>query len=66
MKPIAVAYLLGSMREPPDGVADMQSLLGCSRATAYRWLKFLREHEAVKRQDERRIFATFSGWARHA
>jgi len=62
MKAIEIAYLLGSLRDPPDEPKEMRELLGCSRATAYRWLKFMRE----KRANDQFIAAAFSGWARHA
>jgi len=66
LKSIEAAYLLGSLREPPSGVNDMRELLGCSRVTAYRWLKFVREFDPTKRCGDRDISAAFKGWARHA
>jgi hypothetical protein len=66
MKGIAVAYFLGSLSERPDDATEMQRLLGCSRTTAYRWLKFVREFDKFRRSDERRIAEAFSGWAHRA
>lgn len=66
MTPINTAYFLGSLHECPETVGEMQRLLGCSRAAAYRWLRFIREFEAPKRDGESRISDAFKTWAQRA
>lgn len=66
MKSIAAAYFLGSLRKRPSDPREIQSLLGCSRATAYRWLKFIRDFDDPESADERRITEAFKGWAARA
>ena len=66
MKAIIAAYWLGSMHERPNNRKEIQKLLGCSQATAFRWLKFIREFEAPVPKDDHRAVAAFNEWVRHA
>jgi len=66
MKATAVAYLLGTLKNPPSSATEMQELLRCSRATAFRWLKFIREFDPAESTAGQRIAGAFQEWASHA
>lgn len=66
MKSIAAAYLLGSLRKRPSDPGEIQSLLGCSRATAYRWLKRIRDFDDPERINDRDIDNAFKDWMQRA
>lgn len=60
------AYFLGTLDEPPQSAEEIRQLLRCSRATAYRWLKFIREFEGDRHADGKRIKAAFNQWGHTA